>query len=342
MNADYTLINEKWKQLKSFQPELSTGSVAEKLKISEAELFYAGKGDEIKLLNSEFEKQLNEIAKFPDLNLIVKNKACVNSIKTAFKVTNDETENSIRLKSAEMDLEIPLRVLKYGFAFNSADEKSIQYFDKYGFSVFKIRLKKESLENETDDFIKTFENKSETFDFEIEAYPAEHQTDLTADELKAFQSDWKNLDEPEEFNQILKKYNISQLNALHHAPEDYFATKIRNRKVANILEEAIVAGTKLKFSVENHKTGLTYKCASERGSWHGEWFNVFGKTAQFSLDTSKIIESFIVRKPSRSGIISSISCFDGNNAQIFEVYCNREDDEPEPNEWRALLNSFEN
>lgn len=340
MNIDYTIISEKWKQLKSFQPELSPGAVADKLKVSEAALFYSGKGDEIEFLNNDFENLLKELKRFENIKILIKNKSSVSSISGGFSVESNQDSLFLILRNPEMTLKINSENLMYGFAINSADEKSIRFFDRYGFSVFRIHLNQQTDADEFKTVIKKF--SAETDHFEIDSFETKQIEYPDETQLRGFHNDWKNLENPDEFDEILEKYKISHLQALHYAPNDFFASKIRNRMSANILEEAIGSDTKLRFVTENHNSKLSFDCTTERGSWHGEWFIVFGKESQFSLNTTKITESFIVRKPGKTGIISSLQCFDGNNELIFEVYCKRNEDEPEPNEWRAMLNLFEN
>ncbi|MGB3452615.1 MAG: ChuX/HutX family heme-like substrate-binding protein [Moheibacter sp.] len=340
MNPETNDIRLRWEQLKSYHPELSPATAAEKLKVSEVELFQSAKGENLKILNDQFGELFAEIEKIEHFKILIRNKSCIQEINGSFKI-NSSQNGKLNIENETANLSIQISDLEYCFSIKSETENSFRFFDSKGSTVLRIITKPESDQKIFDEITEKFISKDQDAELKIEA--AETLVNQTSPEinLQEFHSDWKNLDTIDDFQKILKKHNLTRWQAVHNAPDDFFAAKIKNRKVVNLLEETIEAEIPVRIYTENSCCIQSYHGEIENSSWHGSWFNVFAPDFGFHFDSSKVIESRIVRKPTNSGIISSIECFDGNDEMMFEIFCDRENDDPELNEWRALLNQFE-
>lgn len=341
MNPETNDIRLRWEQLKSYHPELSPATAAEKLKVSEVELFQSVKDEKLKILNNHFTELFAEIEKIEHFKILTRNKSCIQEINGNFKIKNQQESEILKIANDSANLNIRISELKYCFSIKSETENSFRFFDSKGSTVLRIITNPGTDQEIFDEITKKFTSKDQDAEFKIE--PAETVLNQTSAEinLQEFHSDWKNLDTVGDFQKILKKHNLSRWHAVHNAPDDFFAAKIKNRKVVDLLEETIEAEIPVKIYTENGCCIQSYHGKIENSSWHGSWFNVFASDFGFHFDSSKIIESMIVRKPTNAGIISSVECFDGNDEMMFEIFCDRKNGNPELNEWRALLNQFE-
>lgn len=341
MNPETNDIRLRWEQLKSYHPELSPTTAAEKLKLSEIELFQSARGENLKILNDHFGELFAEIEKIEPFKILIRNKSCIQEINGSFNIKNLKESEIIEISNDLGNLNIRMDELKYCFSIKFETENSFRFFDSKGSSVLRIITNPDINQKLFDKITEKFISKDQDAAIKIESAETVLNQNSAEINLQEFHNDWKNLNTIDDFQQILKKHNLSRWQAVHNAPVDFFAAKIKNRKVVNLLEEIIESEIPIKIYTENSCCVQSYHGKIENSSWHGSWFNVFAPDFGFHFDSSKVIESRIVRKPTNAGIISSIECFDGNDEMMFEIFCDRENEDPELNEWRALLNQFE-
>lgn len=341
MNPETNNIRLRWEQLKSYHPELSPTTAAEKLKVSEVELFQSARGENLKILNDHFGDLFAEIEKIEDFKILTRNKSCIQEINGSFKIENQQDGGILKIANESGNLSIRFTELKYCFSIQSETENSFRFFDSKGSTVLRIITRPDTNQKIFDEITKKFTSKDQDEELKVETAETVVNQNFAEINLQEFHNDWKNLDYIDGFQKIMKKHNLSRWQAVLNAPDVFFASKIKNRKVVNLLEEIIESEIPIKIYTENSCCIQSYHGIIENASWHGSWFNVFATDFGFHFDSSKVIESRIVRKPTNAGMISSVECFDGNDEMMFEIFCDRENDDPELNEWRSLLNQFE-
>ncbi|CAH0232189.1 Hemin transport protein HemS [Rahnella aquatilis] len=75
---------------------------------------------------------------------------------------------------------------------------------------------------------------------------------------------------------------------------------------------------------------------------HGEWINVFNKQFTLHLVESAIAESWITRKPTKDGFVTSMELFAADCTQIAQLYGQRNEGNPEQTQWREQLAQLSN
>lgn len=73
----------------------------------------------------------------------------------------------------------------------------------------------------------------------------------------------------------------------------------------------------------------------------GAWFNVLDPGFNLHLRDEGIAEAWVVRKPTREGLISSLEIFGANGEQIAWMFGQRDPGTPERDEWRKVLSGLE-
>lgn len=341
METDFKLIREKLAQIRAYFPGLSPATLADKLKISEAELFFAGTDDELFLLKPDFDNLIEELKSLKSLKILTKNKACILESNTGSLNIQPNHCGLLHISNEIMGMEINSENLKFGFVSKTETDNSFRFFDSFGQPVFRLILTSEDEKEAFEEIAKKFKSENQYEEIKIKPFLFGQFVTPTENEISEFKKEWKDLDKVEEFKLVVKKYKLNRFQAIENAPDSFFATKIKNRKIIDLIAEIQQSGLTVKITNENH--GCTHSVCSkiEKTAFHTEWFNVFGVGFNWYINTSKIVESRIVRIPSRSGIVTSVECFDGNSELILEICCKTEKDQPESNEWRSLLNQFE-
>jgi putative hemin transport protein len=72
----------------------------------------------------------------------------------------------------------------------------------------------------------------------------------------------------------------------------------------------------------------------------GPWFNVLDPGFNLHLRDGDIAEAWVVRTPTRDGIVTSLEIYDAAGEQIAWMFGARVDGEAERQDWRALVESL--
>lgn len=175
----------------------------------------------------------------------------------------------------------------------------------------------------------------------LEIVPVLQNSDEKPDEeidTVGFHQDWRNLKDTHHFFSLLKKYGVSRTQALRLAPDQYFAKKIEKDLVVKAIEESAKRGFHIMVFVGNRGNIQIHTGPVQRTLWHGTWFNVMDPDFNLHLDVAKIEQSWIVRKPTDDGIVTSIEVFDKKGDIIVQLFGKRKPGLPEMPEWRDLVN----
>lgn len=72
----------------------------------------------------------------------------------------------------------------------------------------------------------------------------------------------------------------------------------------------------------------------------GEWMNVLDDGFNLHLRTTGIAETWLVRKPTDDGIVTSVELFDAEGRQIAWIFGQRKPGQPELEAWRDLAHGL--
>ncbi|MBW7870377.1 MAG: hypothetical protein H3C39_04870, partial [Flavobacteriia bacterium] len=193
MNPETNDIRLRWEQLKSYHPELSPATAAEKLKVSEVELFQSAGGENLKILNNQFGKLFAEIEKIEHFKILTRNKSCIQEINGSFKI-NSNQNGKLNIENEIAKLNIQTDELKYCFSIKSEKENSFRFFDSKGSTVLRIITNPDTDQKIFDEITEKFISEDQDAELKIEATETLQNQTSTEINLQEFHSDWKNLD----------------------------------------------------------------------------------------------------------------------------------------------------
>lgn len=335
-----TLINDlktKWEALKAENPHLRIRNAAEQLGVSEAELLLTNLGNGTTVLNSNFADLLQEIVKLEKVMALTRNDECVHERKGVYLNPDFSNPHGQVFVGEDIDLRIFINSWKFGFSVVEGDRKSFQFFGKDGLALHKIYLTNKSNEAEFDaltEKYKASEQSSEIATETIAPKPAE-KPDSEID-VAGFQQAWKDLKDTHDFFMMLRKFGVTRTQALRLAPEG-FAQKIDNSKVVNALEDASEKRIPIMVFVGNRGIIQIHTGEVKKVMWHGPWFNVMDPDFNLHLDTTKIAETWITKKPTEDGEVTSLEIFNKEGDFIVQLFGKRKPGNPELQEWKDLV-----
>lgn len=342
MEAIINNLKEKWEALKAENPHLRIRNAAQELGVSEAELLATNIGNGITILKPEFTEILQEIEKFGKVMALTRNDECVHERKGVYLNPDFSNPHAQLFVGEDIDLRIFLNHWKFAFSAIEGDRKSIQFFGKDGLALHKIYLTKDSNEAAFDELTEKYKAENQTAILETETV-AEKPTEKPDSEIdvEGFQEAWKSLKDTHEFFMMTRKFGVSRTQALRLAPEG-FTQKIENSKIVNLLEDASEQNVPIMAFVGNRGIIQIHTGEIVKTMWHQQWFNVMDPDFNLHLDTTKIAESWIVKKPTEDGEVTAVEVFNKEGDFIIQFFGKRKPGIPELQEWKILVKDLEN
>lgn len=342
MNSTIDTLKQKWNALKIEQPQLRIRNAAEALGVSEGELIATQVGENVTVLKPDFQAILMDIEKLGKVMALTRNDECVHERKGVYLNPDFSSPHAQLFVGEDIDLRIFGSHWKYAFAVVDGDKKSLQFFGKDGLAIHKIYLTKDSVEAEFDALVEKFKAEEQVAGIEAEAIETKTKEKPDAEiDIEGFQNAWRELKDTHDFFMMLRKFGVSRTQALRLAPDLTFAKKINNDKVVTLLEEASAREIPIMVFVGNRGNIQIHTGNVKKIMWHGPWINVLDPNFNLHLDTTRIAETWVVRKPTEDGIVTAVEVFNKEGEIIVQFFGKRKPGIPELETWRALVAELE-
>ncbi|WP_286436649.1 hemin-degrading factor [Myroides odoratimimus] len=317
-------------------------NAAKELNASEMELLATQIGDSVTRLKPEFEAILSEVETLGKVMALTRNDECVHERKGVYANPDFSSPHAGLFVNPDIDLRIFLSHWKKAFAVvekaGDKDRMSLQFFGKDGEAIHKIYLVPQSNEEAFHALVKKYTSENQSTEETTEPYI--HNLDERLDEeidVEGFRTEWKELKDTHNFFSLLKKYNLTRTQALRLAPDEYYAKQITKDAIVTLLEGASEAQTPIMVFVGNRGNIQIHTGEVKRTMWHQNWYNVLDPDFNMHLDMDKIAQTWIVRKPTEDGIVTSVEVFNEIGEIIVQFFGKRKPGIPELEQWRELV-----
>ena len=142
-----------------------------------------------------------------------------------------------------------------------------------------------------------------------------------------------------QFFGLLKRHNLSRQQAFRLVGDD-LACQIENNALALLLETARQHGNEIMIFVGNRGCVQIFTGAVEKVVPMKGWLNIFNPTFTLHLLEETIAESWVTRKPTADGHVTSLELFAADGTQIAQLYGQRTEGEPEQSQWRSQIDAL--
>lgn len=141
---------------------------------------------------------------------------------------------------------------------------------------------------------------------------------------------------------LLKRHNLTRQQAFNSVADD-LAYRVDNDALSQILFAAREDQNEIMVFVGNRGcvqifTGTLERV--ERMEQHAEWINIFNKDFTLHLIEGAIAESWITRKPTADGIVTSLELYAADGSQIAQLFGQRTEGTPEQQQWRDHIDAL--
>jgi len=339
------LLKRRYASMRAENPRLRVRDAARELGVSEAELVAARVGDGVTRLDTRWKALIEAIPGLGEVMVLTRNEACVHEKVGTFGDIRVSDMGGVTL-----DPEIDLRLFfsKWAFAFAVEEElasglrKSIQIFGTDGEAVHKVYLRETS--DETVYNVLVRDHLAEVQEAGgLEIIPAApKEADLPDSEIdrEALLERWSKISDVHEFFGMLKDLKAGRIQAFRLA-EGSYTKKVPGHAFRRALETARDISLPIMVFVGNKGIIQIHTGAVSNLKPMGPWMNVLDERFNLHLREDMIAESWIVRKPTADGTVTSLEIFDKNGEVIAMMFGARKPGKPELESWRETILQIE-
>jgi len=275
---------------------------------------------------------------------LTRNASCVHE-KIGVYQNATMTERVGVVASANIDLRAFYSKWAHGFAVSEMTirgrQHSLQFFDISGVAIHKIYLRKNSDVQAYQCLTKHFADISQQPGLYTESLlpKAPEQADQQID-VQALHQAWAALRDTHDFFSLLKAHGVSRVQALRLA-QPKFVQQVHCAEVLRLLTAAAARQIPLMAFVGNHGMLQIHSGPIHKVSYAKPWLNVLDVSFNLHLRMDHIDTSWIVKKPTVDGVVTSFEVFDAQGEAIAMLFGLRKPGQPELSAWRDLLDEIQ-
>ena len=322
-------------------PDMRERDFARIHKISEAELVAAFVGHGNTRLNLDVPAILGVVPAIGEVMALTRNESCVHEKIGIYG--NVEIGADVGMVHFS---EIDLRVFPRKWASAVAVEKpakdgvrrALQFFDLAGEAVHKIHLRPTSNVDAktTQDTQNTTPNQTPSHTNEQNAPPNATGSPGSREDLHTA---WRALEDTHQFFGMLRKLNLQRKQALEMADTD-LAWRIDSSAIGKMLADAAAQKLPIMAFVGNGGCIQIHSGPVLNIQLMGPWLNIMDETFHMHLRLDQVAELWGVRKPTRTGHVTSLEAYAADGTLIIQFFGVRDDAHGERADWRALAEAL--
>jgi putative hemin transport protein len=336
-------LAKNWNDLLEKEPKLRIRDAAKRLGVSEANLLETRLGSGVHRISDDLKELFERIGELGRCMALTRNEHAVHERTGNYEEVSFGGHGGLVLGP---DIDLRLFPNKWKVAYSVTDEgstpprKSFQFFDQNGVAVHKAYIKDDSTREAFDAIT---EELAETDSTSLTCFTApEPAAKPVPDEdidLDGFQNAWRNMKDTHDFFMITHKYKVTRTQALRLAPESY-AVQVENDSLRKALEGARDGEFPIMIFVSSPGVIQIHTGPVKKLMEYGDWFNVMDPDFNLHVLETAIASSWIVRKPTKDGVVTSLEIFDEDGENILLMFGARKPGTPELPEWLQLTTAL--
>ena len=340
---------EKAAALKVEEPKLRSRGLAKKLGISEAELTSFSVGKNVTRLVGDWKSLLTGLKNVGYVMALTRNESCVHERKGIYdniKFYGGPHNMGVAV-NPDIDLRFFMNEWKYGLAIemdrgSAAKLYAFQFFNAKGEAVHKVYCTPKSDLEAYEKLVQLFTAKEQIPITDVDTTPLAKKEITPDDEIDVtnFQESWKTLKDTHDFFGLLRKYTVTRTQGLRLAPEG-FTQKIDNLAIVRTLKNVVAQKVSIMCFVHSKGCVQIHTGPIRNLKLYGDWYNIMDKEFNLHLNLEDVAETWIVKKPTEDGIVTSLELFDKNGELIVYFFGERKPGKPELKGWREIINNVD-
>lgn len=332
-------IRAAWRELK-ITKKLRNRDAALALGISEAELMASAAGDGVTRLEGDFRDLLKRIPELGTVMALTRNESCVHEKDGPYKDISAEGTMGLAL-GEEIDLRLFFNHWKHAYAVTEEGTRgalhSLQIFDAAGNAVHKIYLRPASnagaYRKLVADFTSSNQAPGETVKPQAPRAVPKPDSDI---DIAGMRAAWAGLKDTHDFFGMLRKFGVTRTQALRLGGTE-FAREVPNSVARSVLEAAAADKLDIMVFVGNQGCIQIHTGPVRNIKVMDKWVNVMDPGFNLHLREDRIVQSWVVVKPTVDGVVTSVEIYDADHELIAQFFGKRKPGIPENPAWRELV-----
>ena len=326
--------------LRAAQPQLRARDAAAALGISEAELVATGCGDTAVRLAGRWSGLIAGLPALGPVMALTRNEYAVHEKTGRYDRISFSGTRGLVL-APDIDLRLFLDHWHHAFAVTeetrSGRRRSLQVFDADGTAVHKVYLTDASDAAAHAAFVETHRSGDQAPQLTVRAKPVAAEARAIGDaDGDVLRRRWDGLQDTHEFYPMLRELELGRIDAFRLV-EGTYTERAQAGSFRAALELAAAEGVPIMVFVGSPGVIQIHTGPVANLKEVGPWFNVLDPGFNLHLRQDGIASAWIVRKPTKDGIVTSLEIFDADDSQIAWLFGQRKPGEPERSAWRAIV-----
>ena len=337
---DYAAIRQEYQLIRALEPAKSARDIAFQLAISEAELAESRVGYDAVRLEGTVRHIFKALESVGEAKSICRNEYAVHEMTGRF--TNQHISDRAGVVLNPRGLDLRLFMSQWAFFYYLREQgprgerRSIQCFEHQGYALLKIYATPYTDGSQWDEMVERFRVQRQV---PLSIFAPESKFYDDAPDAETVDSDWREMTDVHQFFNLLRKHNISRQQAFRLVGDD-IACQVSNDALPTLLQQVQQQGNEIMIFVGNRGCIQIFTGALERCAPVGEWLRVMNKIFTLHLREAGIHESWITRKPTTEGHVTSLELFAEDGTQIAQLYGQRSEGKSEQACWREQINAL--
>lgn len=333
---------DNWLQLKQQHPKKYARDIARLMNISEAQLTHARVGHDAWRLKGETREILAALESVGETKSICRNEYAVHEQVGRYENQHLEGHAGLVLNPRALDLRLFLNQWAFAFHVREAtargERQSVQFFDHQGDAVLKVYTTDNTDFSAWGQFLAKFIYADNP---ELELKALEEVVMTQAPEALQVEAQWRTMRDVHQFFGLLKRHKLTRQQAFRLVADD-LAQQVDNTALEQLLQLAKQDQNEIMIFVGNRGCVQIFTGVVEKLMPMDNWVNIFNREFTLHLQADTIAESWVTRKPSGDGFVTSLELFAADGTQIAQLYGQRTEGQPEQQQWRTQLEALTN
>lgn len=336
-----TDLLERYESLHRTEPTLRLRDAADRLGVSEAELIAARCGRGVIRLNSTWPSLIEGLGTLGTVMALTRNDHAVHEKVGRYeRISVSAAQGRALITGPDIDLRIRLGHWRFAYAVTEdsggSNRSSLQFFDGDGTAVHKVFLREGSNRDAYIGLVARHTAPDQSAGEHVDARlpPRASRPDAGID-VEALRARWLALQDVHDFANLLRETGTDRTQAFRLIGAE-FAERVEPSSFVAAIERAAASALPLMVFVPSRGVVQIHTGPVKTLKRVGAWFNVLDPHFNLHLRDDNVVSAWLVRKPTRDGLITSLEIYDSAARQIAWMFGQRERNAPEREDWRRL------
>lgn len=335
-------LKQRWSALTGTEgTKLRQRDAARELGVSETEVVACRCGAGVRRLQGPWGHLLQDLHGLGTVMALTRNESVVHEKVGRFDNVTIYQNMGLVLNE-DIDLRIFLSHWHHGYAVTEKTpgglRRSLQFYDVDGTAVHKVypRADSGSFETLVANYLHADQSPGEDVVPLARPVPGHPDSEIDADGLR---SRWQALQDVHDFHAMLQEAGAGRVQAFRLAGCD-LAFRVKPHSFRTVLENAAAAGIPVMIFAASAGVIQIHTGSVSRLRETGPWYNVLDPGFSLHLRNDHVASAWVVRKPTREGVVTSLELFDSQDRDILLMFGKRKPGDVEREDWRALVNAL--